>query len=92
MFCTLLGDLRQVARSYSLPEGQLRERVIEIETRYSGYWKCYYARHRGNVDMQMPLDSRAPGSAPPFSDADREDPLAFLKTVTDDAFIAAPSL
>jgi hypothetical protein len=28
----------------------------------------------------------------PFSDAEREDLLAFLKTLTDDAFIAAPSL
>jgi hypothetical protein len=40
----------------------------------------------------MPLDLRAPGSAPPLSDAEREDLLAFLKTLTDDAFIAAPSL
>lgn len=40
----------------------------------------------------MPLDLRAPGSAPPFSDAEREDLLAFLKTLTDDASIAAPSL
>jgi hypothetical protein len=40
----------------------------------------------------MLMERRAPGSAPPFSDAERVDLLAFLKTLTDDAFIAAPSL
>ena len=56
------------------------------------YLKYYYARNYGNVDAQMPLDLRAPGSAPPFSGAEREDLLAFLKRLTDDAFITAPSL
>jgi hypothetical protein len=35
----------------------------------------------------MPRDLCAPGS-----DAEQEDLLAFLKTLTDDIFIAAPSL
>jgi hypothetical protein len=45
----------------------------------SPYWRCTKA--------QMPLELPAPGS-----DAERDDLLAFLKTLTDDAFIAAPSL
>jgi hypothetical protein len=49
-------------------------------------------RNYGYVDAQMPRELGAPGSAPPFSDAEREDLLAFLKTRTDDAFTAAPSL
>ena len=36
------------------------------------YLKYYYARNYGNVDAQMPLELRAPGS-----DAEREDLLAF---------------
>jgi hypothetical protein len=49
--------------------------------------KYYLARNYGNVDAQMSLELRAPGS-----DAEQDDLLAFLKTLTDGALIAAPSL
>jgi cytochrome c peroxidase len=39
--------------------------------------------YRGNIDSQMPLDSRPPHSPPPMSDQDIEDLLAFLQTLTD---------
>jgi cytochrome c peroxidase len=41
------------------------------------------ARYRGNIDAQAPLDGRARNSAPPMSDQDTEDLLAFLQTLTD---------
>jgi len=41
------------------------------------------ARYRGNIDTQMPLDGRAPGSTPPLSAQDVSDLVAFLGTLTD---------
>ena len=41
------------------------------------------ARYQGNIDTQMPLDGRAPGSQPPMSDLDLQDLEAFLNTLTD---------
>lgn len=40
-------------------------------------------RYRGNIDTQMPLDGRAPGSQPPMADQDMADLEAFLGTLTD---------
>lgn len=39
--------------------------------------------YHGNIDTQMPLDGRAPGSAPPLSEQDISDLVAFLGTLTD---------
>jgi cytochrome c peroxidase len=41
------------------------------------------ARYRGNIDTQLPLDGRAPGSKPPMTDAQIADLVCFLKTLTD---------
>jgi cytochrome c peroxidase len=41
-------------------------------------------KYRGNIDSQGPLDSRAPGSAPPMTDQDLQDLEAFLNTLNDD--------
>ena len=40
------------------------------------------AQYRGNVDTQAPFDRHA-GDAPALSDADIEDIVAFLNTLTD---------
>jgi len=40
-------------------------------------------RYQGNIDPQMPLDGRAPGSTPPLSEQDISDLVAFLGTLTD---------
>ena len=40
-------------------------------------------KYHGNIDTQMPLDGRAPGSAPPMNEQDIQDLLAFLDTLTD---------
>ena len=39
--------------------------------------------YRGNIDTQLPLDGRAPGGAPPMSEAEIADLICFLKTLTD---------
>jgi cytochrome c peroxidase len=38
---------------------------------------------RSNIDKQVPLDQRAPGSTPAMTDQDMDDLEAFLKTLTD---------
>lgn len=40
--------------------------------------------YRANLDTQMPLDGRKPGSTPPLSSKDIDDLLAFLTTLNDD--------
>lgn len=40
-------------------------------------------KYRANIDPQVPLDGRAPGSKPPMSDQDLMDLEAFLNTLTD---------
>jgi cytochrome c peroxidase len=40
-------------------------------------------KYRENIDPQLPLDSRAPGSTPPMSDQDMADLAAFIRTLTD---------
>jgi cytochrome c peroxidase len=47
------------------------------------------AEYRGNLDRQMPLDLRKAGAKPPLSEAEIDDLLAFLNTLTDEAFVAA---
>lgn len=41
------------------------------------------SKYRGNIDTQLPMDGRAPGSAPPMSENDIADLICFLKTLTD---------
>ncbi len=41
------------------------------------------AQYHANIDTQMPLDGRPRGSAPPMTDQDVDDLLAFLHTFTD---------
>jgi cytochrome c peroxidase len=41
------------------------------------------ARFRSNLDAQMPLDGRAPHTAPPMSEGNLADLLCFLDTLTD---------
>ncbi len=41
-------------------------------------------RYRANLDKQGPLDGRKAGSAPPMSEQDIDDLIAFLNTLTDD--------
>jgi len=40
--------------------------------------------YRANLDKQGPLDGRKAGSAPPMSEQDIDDLIAFLNTLTDD--------
>ncbi len=40
--------------------------------------------YRPNIDKQIPLDGRAPGSAPPMTEEDVSDVVCFLGTLTDD--------
>jgi cytochrome c peroxidase len=40
-------------------------------------------RFHNNIDTQLPLDGRKPGSKPPMSDAQISDLICFLKTLTD---------
>jgi cytochrome c peroxidase len=42
------------------------------------------ARHRHNIDPQMPLDGRKPGSKEPLSEQNITDLLCFLNTLNDD--------
>jgi hypothetical protein len=37
LFCSLLDDLQRVVRTQSLPDRDLRESVVSMEARYSGY-------------------------------------------------------
>ena len=39
---------------------------------------------RKNLDKQLPLDGRAPGSKPPMTEEQLQDVLCFLQTLTDD--------
>ena len=41
------------------------------------------AAYQSNIDKQLPLDGRAPGSTPPMSEQNIADLLCFLKTLTD---------
>jgi cytochrome c peroxidase len=41
------------------------------------------SRFHGNIDTQLPLDGRKPGSTPPMTDAQISDLICFLKTLTD---------
>ena len=41
------------------------------------------AQYRANLDDQMPLDLRKPGSATPMTDQEMQDLIVFLKTLTD---------
>lgn len=41
------------------------------------------AQYQANIDPQLPLDGRAPGSQPPMSEQDLVDLEAFLDTLTD---------
>lgn len=45
--------------------------------------------YRGNLDRQAPLDGRAAGGAPALSEAEIDDLLAFLGTLTDDGMLPA---
>jgi cytochrome c peroxidase len=42
------------------------------------------AAYRANIDKQMPLDGRAPGSRAPMTDQQVADLVCFLRTLTDD--------
>lgn len=41
------------------------------------------AKYRANIDTQMPLDLRKPGSQTPMTDQEMQDLITFLKTLTD---------
>jgi cytochrome c peroxidase len=41
------------------------------------------ARHRANVDPQMPLDGRPSGAKPPLGERDVQDLICFLETLSD---------
>ena len=40
--------------------------------------------YRPNIDRQMPLDGRAPGSSPPMTEQEVADLVCFIETLTDD--------
>jgi cytochrome c peroxidase len=42
------------------------------------------AAYRANLDQQLPLDRRAPGSQPPMTEQEVTDLICFLRTLTDD--------
>jgi cytochrome c peroxidase len=58
-----------------------------ITTQYTGGTVQKYndlpVAYHGNIDPQMPLDGRAPGSTPPMTDKDMADLICFLGTLTD---------
>ena len=58
-----------------------------IKTQYEGGKLQKYndlpAAYRANIDTQLPLDGRKPGSAPPMSEKDVADLVCFLGTLTD---------
>jgi len=58
-----------------------------ITTQYTGGKVQKYndlpAVYQSNIDTQMPLDGRKPGSANPMTEADIGDLVCFLKTLTD---------
>ena len=58
-----------------------------ITTQYTGgklqKFNDLPAKHLDNIDPQMPLDGRAPGSASAMSEQDIADLVCFLKTLTD---------
>ncbi len=47
------------------------------------------ARHRKNLDNQLPLDSRAAGSKPPMTEQQVNDLICFLRTLTDADVVAS---
>lgn len=58
-----------------------------ITTQYAGGTVQKYndlpAAYLSNLDTQMPLDGRAPGSTPPMTEQNIQDLLCFLNTLTD---------
>ena len=58
-----------------------------ITTQYTGgtvqKFNDLPAIHRANIDTQLPLDGRKPGSANPMSEGQIADLVCFLKTLTD---------
>jgi cytochrome c peroxidase len=44
-------------------------------------------RYRANLDKQMPLDGRKPGSEPPMTEQEMQDLEAFLHTLTDNDLV-----
>ncbi|MDB5856785.1 MAG: putative di-heme cytochrome c peroxidase [Ramlibacter sp.] len=58
-----------------------------VSTQYTGGKVQKYddlpPAYRANIDPQMPMDGRAPGSADPMSEADISDLTCFLKTLDD---------
>ncbi|GGP23208.1 cytochrome-c peroxidase [Silvimonas iriomotensis] len=58
-----------------------------ITTQYTGgtvqKFNDLPAAYVGNIDPQMPLDSRAPGATPPMTEAQMSDLICFLNTLTD---------
>jgi len=58
-----------------------------ITTQYAGGTVLKFddlpAAYRVNIDTQMPLDGRKPGSTPPLTEGDIADLVCFLKTLTD---------
>jgi cytochrome c peroxidase len=59
-----------------------------VTTQYVGGKVLKYddlpAPYRKNIDTQLPLDGRAPGTQPPLTDRQVNDLVCFLRTLTDD--------
>jgi cytochrome c peroxidase len=59
-----------------------------ITTQYAGGKVQKYddlpVGYRQNIDTQLPLDGRTPGTAPPLTDRQVNDLICFLETLTDD--------
>ena len=58
-----------------------------VKTQYTGGTVQKYndlpAAYRANIDTQMPLDGRKPGSTPPLTEQDVADLVCFMNTLTD---------
>jgi cytochrome c peroxidase len=50
------------------------------------------AAYRKNLDQQLPLDGRRPGSKPPMTEQEIGDLLCFLQTLTDDFRAGTPAV
>jgi cytochrome c peroxidase len=65
-----------------------------VTTQYTGGTVHKYddlpAAYRANIDTQMPLDGRAPGSEAPLTEREVADLVCFLETLTDDYKPAPP--
>lgn len=76
---TSLSQVLQFYNTRDTDPGKWYPTVNGVVQKFNDLPKAYL----GNIDPQMPLDGRAPGSTPPMTDQELQDLEAFLNTLTD---------